>query len=187
MDKILIVVDMQNDFIDGIFKNPDAQAIIPKVAQKIENWDGNHIICTQDSHMPPFYMNFVEGKVFPLHCELQTAGWELNPAINIALGAYIRKDFKHNYIEKLEKDTFISFEIENYLLREVEPQNPFEIHIIGLCNDICIISNALFLRSVFPLANIIVDAQCCAGTTPEQHQAALNIMKACCIEVINEN
>lgn len=183
MDKILIVVDMQNDFIDGILGTQEAQDIIPNVWDKIKNWDDTHILYTMDSHMYPFYIAMTEGKIVPPHCEIDTKGWQINPFIWNAL---IEFGLEHE-IKQIEKDTFIGFEIESYINEEIQPKNPFEIHLVGLCTDICVISNALFLRSLFPCARIIVDAQCCAGTTPEQHQAALNVMKACCIEVINEN
>lgn len=186
MDKILIVVDMQNDFIDGALGSPEAQAIVPKVCEKIKNWDSEKVIYTLDSHEPEFYKNTEEGQKIPKHCIYGKKGWYLANDIQDALTLY---EFKVSSAQTyaIDKDTFGSISELPSLMEKLMPENPFEIHICGLCTDICVISNALILRAAFPYARIIVDARCCAGTTPEQHQAALNVMKACCIEVINEN
>lgn len=186
MDKILIVVDMQEDFIDGALGSPEAQAIVPKVCEKIKNWDSEKVIYTLDSHESEFYKNTEEGQKIPKHCIYGKKGWYLANDIQDALILY---EFKVSSAQTyaIDKDTFGSISELPSLMEKLMPENPFEIHICGLCTDICVISNALILRAAFPYARIIVDAQCCAGTTPEQHQAALNVMKACCIEVINEN
>ena len=182
MDKILIVVDMQNDFIDGILGTQEAQDIIPNVRDKIKNWDDTHILYTMDSYMYPFYIAMTEGKIVPPHCEIDTKGWQINPFIWDALTNF---GLEHE-IKQIEKDTFIGFEIESYINEEIQPKNPFEIHLVGLCTDICVISNALFLRSAFPLAKIYIDAKCCAGSTPENHLSALKIMEANCINILNK-
>ena len=186
MDKILIIVDMQNDFIDGALGTPEAQDIVPEVWEKIKNWDSPHVLYTMDTHIKEFYMGSVEGEKVPFHCVMGSEGWKINPYIWNALIEF-GLEKAENHIEKIEKDTFAGFEIPLSIDFDIMPENPFKIEIVGLCTDICVISNALFLRSVYPMAKIVVDAKCCAGTTPEQHQAALNVMKACCIEVINEN
>ena len=185
-NKVLVIVDMQNDFIDGVLKNKAAHQVCDNVIKKINNWDGENIICTYDTHLQEHYLNTEEGKNIPIHCVYKTWGWQLHEFIYQALLKYTFKNDRNDYFD-VEKDTFGSISELPALIEELCPENPFEIHICGLCTDICVISNALILRAAFPYAKIIVDAECCAGTTPEQHQAALNVMKACCIEVINEN
>ena len=186
MDKILIVVDMQNDFIDGILGTQEAQDIVPEVWEKIKNWDSPYILYTMDTHIKEFSVGSVEGEKVQFHCDMDSKRWQINSYIWNALIEFSLEKYE-NHIKQIEKDTFVGFEIQSYIDEDINPENPFEIEIVGLCTDICVISNALFLRSLYPCARIIVDARCCAGTTPEQHQAALNVMKACCIEVINEN
>ena len=184
MDKILIVVDMQNDFIDGALGTPEAQDIVPEVWEKIKNWDSPYILYTMDTHIKEFYVGSVEGEKVPFHCEMGSKGWKMNPYIWNALIEF-GLEKAGNHIEKIEKDTFTGFEIPSYIDFDIKPENPFKIEIVGLCTDICVISNALFLRSLYPMAKIVVDAACCAGTTKENHLAALNVMKANCIEVKN--
>lgn len=186
MDKILIIVDMQEDFIDGALGSPEAQAVLPKVCEKIKNWDSKHMVYTLDTHEAEFYFNTEEGKRIPQHCLYTKNGWYLHDDIQDALTKYENRP-PYPVVKCVTKDTFGSINELPAQIEELISNNPFEIHICGLCTDICVISNALILRAAFPYARIIVDAQCCAGTTPEQHQAALNVMKACCIEVINEN
>ena len=177
MKKILVVVDMQNDFIDGALGTPEAQAIVDKVAEKIKNFDGE-IFATLDTHTED-YMNTLEGKKLPVpHCIKGTKGWELNPKIEAALKT-------HNYT-MVEKPTFGSVglveEIYNnaYLIDE----KIFEITLIGLCTDICVVSNALLLRANFRNVEIFVDSSCCAGVTPQTHDAALQTMRCCQINVL---
>ena len=184
MDKILIVVDMQNDFIDGALGTPEAQDIVPEVWEKIKNWDSPHILYTMDTHIREFYVGSVEGEKVPPHCEMGSEGWKINSYIWNALIEF-GLERAGNHIEKIEKDTFTGFEIPLCIDFDIAPENPFKIEIVGLCTDICVISNALFLRSAYPMAKIVVDAACCAGTTKENHIAALNVMKANCIEVKN--
>ena len=185
MDKILIVIDMQEDFINGVLGSPEAQAIVPKVCEKIKNWDSEKIIYTLDSHEPEFYKNTEEGQKIPTHCIYGKKGWYLIDDIQDALTLY---EFKIPSAQTwaIDKDTFGSISELPSLIEEVCPKNPFEIHICGLCTDICVISNALILRSAFPQAHIIVDANCCAGSTQENHLSALKVMKSNCIEIINK-
>ena len=180
MDKILIVVDMQNDFIDGILGTQEAQDIIPNVWDKIKNWDDTHILYTMDSHMYPFYIAMTEGKIVPPHCEIDTKGWQINPFIWNAL---IEFGLEHE-IKQIEKDTFIGFEIESYINEEIQPKNPFEIHLVGLCTDICVISNVMIIKVLFPNAKIIVKESCCAGVDKQGHDEALRAMQRCHIEII---
>ena len=169
MKKTLIVVDMQNDFIDGALGTKEAQAIVPNVKKKIEEYKarGDEIIFTRDTH-PANYLETNEGKHLPVeHCIQGTYGWLVAEEVNYPEYRYINKrTFGHTHWE-YEKD----FE---------------EIEIVGLCTDICVVSNALILKAQFPEINITVDASCCAGVTPESHQAALTTMKMCQINVIGE-
>lgn len=172
MKKVLIVIDMQNDFIDGSLGTPEAQAIVPKVKDKIHQYQMNKdmIVFTLDTHYDN-YLDTPEGKKLPIkHCIKNTNGWKISPDIDIS-------DCLH-----FEKDTFGYL---NWYLTEVSLAD--EIELVGLCTDICVISNALILKNYFPDIKIIVDADCCAGTTPEKHKAALETMKSCQVEVIHEN
>lgn len=182
--KILIVVDMQNDFIDGSLGTPEAQAIVPKVIDKIQNWDG-HIICTQDTH-PLGYIDTAEGKKLPVeHCIEYTDGWRISQEIIKALTT-------KETTAMIRKSTFGSMELFVNLGSLIEASTLIdlieitEIQLIGLCTDICVVSNALLAKAFFPEVPIIVDASCCAGTTPENHKAALQVMKCCQIDIINE-
>lgn len=186
MDKILVIVDMQNDFVDvnGALRVPNADKACDNILNKIKNWDGDSIICTYDTHLQEHYLNTEEGKNIPIHCIYNTWGWELHEFIYQALVEYMFAADEHDIIG-VEKDTFGSINELPTLIEELCSENPFEIYICGVCTDICVISNALILRAAFPLAHIVVDANCCAGTTEENHLAALEVMKANCIEVEN--
>ena len=170
--KTLIVVDMQNDFISGSLGSKEAQAIVPNVKRKIEEYRnrGDMIIFTRDTHFSN-YLKTNEGKHLPVeHCIKNTYGWQIADELEVDGSDIVDKPtFSYIYW-----DSHIGFE-------EAE-----EIELIGLCTDICVVSNALLLKALFPNANIIVDASCCAGVTPEKHKAALEIMKSCQINVIGE-
>ena len=185
-NKVLVIIDMQNDFVDinGALKVPDADKVCDNIINKIKNWDGNDIICTYDTHIQELYLNTEEGKNIPIHCIYKTWGWELHEFIYQALLKYTFANSDNRYFD-IEKDTFGSVSELPALIEELCPENPFEIHICGVCTDICVISNAFILRAAFPFAHIVVDANCCAGTTKENHLAALEVMKANCIEVEN--
>lgn len=170
--KILIVVDMQNDFVDGALGSPAAQAIVDKVCRKIDGWDG-YVLFTFDTHYDD-YLETVEGAHIPVaHCIDGTPGWQLNPEV---AKRHTERTFAA-YKETFGAITLI--DVVNML--EIK-----EIQLIGLCTDICVVSNAMLLRAAKPDAIITVDASCCAGTSPENHSAALTVMKQCCIDVINE-
>ena len=174
MKKILIVVDIQNDFVDGALGTPQAQAIIENAAKKIKEFDGD-IFVTYDTHFEN-YMDTLEGKKLPVpHCIKGTAGWELNTQIAKALSGKNHKD--------VEKLTFGSVELPN-LVKEKIGNETAEITLIGLCTDICVVSNALLLKANLLDCEIFVDAACCAGVTPETHNAALDTMRCCQINVI---
>lgn len=174
--KILVVVDMQNDFIDGSLGTQEALSIVQPVCEKIKNFDGK-IYVTLDTHQDNYLETF-EGKHLPVeHCIKGTNGWILNPLVRDAL-----KGQDYNFIEK---PTFGTTQLGSSLqMLTVENKGDFEIEIIGLCTDICVVSNALMLRAKFPDVKITVDASCCAGVTPESHAAALTTMKMCQIDVI---
>ncbi len=174
MEKILIVVDMQNDFVDGALGSKEAEAIVDNVVKKIEGFDGA-IYVTYDTHFED-YMETSEGKNLPVvHCVRDTDGWKLNEKVQAALSK------KEAYTE-IEKITFGSIDLPFVLAEENEMDNA-EIELIGLCTDICVVSNALILKANFPDINISVDSSCCAGVTPEKHQAALETMRSCQINV----
>ena len=173
MNKVLVVVDMQKDFVDGALGSAEAVAIVPNVVQKIKSFDG-FIFVTYDTHSAD-YMNTSEGKKLPVpHCIKGTDGWELNEEVQSAL---VGKE----YIA-VEKPTFGSVDLPK-LIREKVGKS-FEIELVGLCTDICVVSNTLILKANFPENEITVIADCCAGVTPESHNAALQAMKSCQINVI---
>ena len=168
--KVLVVVDMQNDFIDGSLGTPEAVAIVPSVIEKIKEYekDDSLIIYTKDTHFDN-YLETSEGRNLPVkHCIKGTAGHDIPAEI-------LRS---HNLI--FEKLTFGSVELASYL----DGVNFDSIELIGLCTDICVISNALMIKAHFPEREVVVDSSCCAGVTPQTHAAALTTMKMCQIKVI---
>lgn len=172
---ILVVVDMQNDFIDGTLGTEEALKIVPKVVEKIRNFDGR-VIATRDTHEEN-YLQTQEGEKLPVkHCIRGTEGWELHPEI-----AELVRELP------IDKLTFGSLELGNMLQKYDEWQEKIHsVTIIGLCTDICVISNAMIIKAALPETKVIVDASCCAGVTPESHRNALEAMKACQIEIVGE-
>ena len=172
MKDILIVVDMQNDFIDGSLGTPEAQAIVLNVSERVKAavQDGEKLIFTQDTH-PKNYLQTAEGKKLPVeHCIKPSHGWALTSSlIPYAKDAVV-----------LEKPTFGATGLPQHVA------GFDEITVIGLCTDICVISNAMLLKAFLPEAKICVDSNCCAGVTPESHLRALEAMKMCQIAVENE-
>ena len=175
MQQILVVVDMQNDFVAGPLGTPEARAILPKVAEKVKNFPGR-VLFTRDTHEEN-YLESREGKALPVpHCIRGTRGWEICPELET-----LRKE------EPVDKPTFGSTGLGE-VLRAADQygEKIGKITLVGVCTDICVISNALLLRAFLPEAEIAVDAACCAGVTPESHQTALRAMKACQIAIENE-
>lgn len=173
MKRFLVVVDMQKDFVDGALGTKEAVAILPAVAEKIEGFDGG-IFATFDTHFEN-YMQTAEGKNLPVpHCIKGTDGWQLDKTVAAALE-------KKGYTA-VEKNTFGSVDLPA-LIGNAAAGEPFGVELIGLCTDICVVSNALLLKANFPEAPISVDAACCAGVTPEKHEAALETMRSCQIAV----
>ena len=173
MEKILIVVDMQKDFVDGALGTPEAQAIVEAVVQKIRSHTGP-IIATYDTHYED-YMHTAEGKNLPVpHCIRGTEGWQLDSRIAAAL--------EGKPVRYVEKPTFGSVALPG-ILSQAYDMTQVELELVGLCTDICVISNALLLKAHFPEIPIFVDAGCCAGVTPATHEAALAAMRCCQIGI----
>ncbi len=173
MKKLLIVVDMQKDFVDGALGSEDAKRIVPAVAAHIRSFDGD-IVCTLDTHGED-YMQTVEGQKLPVaHCMRGSEGWHLTPLVETALG-----ECSAHVLPAIEKETFGSCTLL-HLLRENHYE---ELLFVGLCTDICVISNVMLAKAACPNARIVVCADACAGVTPESHLTALRAMHACHIEI----
>lgn len=189
--KVLVVIDMQNDFIDGSLGSEAAQSIVPNVVEKIKNFDGDLIILTQDTHYED-YLNTKEGQKLPVvHCVYNTDGWEINEDVMRAVNEF------HGDVQYILKPTFGAAlpmpdlncyeDLVNAINSLFRPDKveEVEIEVVGLDTDICVISNVLLLKSWFyDDAEITVDSKCCAGVTPEKHEAALEVMRSCQINVI---
>lgn len=171
--KFLIVVDMQNDFIDGALGTKEAVAILPAVKEKIMNFDGR-VIFTRDTHEAE-YLSTQEGRNLPVeHCVRGADGWQINAELEA-----LRKE------DAVDKPSFGSIELAQMLKDCNEKEAIESIELVGLCTDICVISNAMIIKAYLPETPIIVDAACCAGVTPESHENALNAMAMCQIKVEN--
>ena len=171
MKKILVVVDMQNDFIDGALGTPEAVAIVPYVKELIEGFNGK-VLFTRDTHFEN-YMSTEEGRNLPVpHCIKGTDGWQIRAELDA-----LRRT------EAIDKLTFGSRELVDVLAAEGEIES---ITFVGLCTDICVISNAMVVKAFFPEIPLLVDAKACAGVTPESHARALEAMKMCQIKIVNE-
>lgn len=172
MRKLLVVVDMQKDFVDGALGTKEAVQIVPTVVKKIQSYDIRDVFVTRDTHQTD-YMETQEGKNLPVeHCIEGTPGWELNEDVaEVTRGATF-----------INKPTFGSTELAS-MISEIASNEEIEIELIGLCTDICVVSNALVLKAFMPEVKISVDSSCCAGVTPDKHDAALETMKSCQINV----
>ncbi len=175
MKKFLIVIDMQKDFIDGALGTKEAQQIVKKVMKKIELFEGE-ICCTRDTHQNN-YLETQEGRNLPVvHCIKGSQGWEIELGLEEAMTKKGAKFF--------DKNTFGSLDLAHYLGKIEKKEQIESIELIGLCTDICVISNAIILKAAFPEIPIIVDSSCCAGVTPQSHENALKAMEMCQIHVI---
>lgn len=174
--KVLVVIDMQNDFITGPLGTKEAKEILPRVIQKVKDFDGG-VFYTQDSHNKS-YLETQEGRFLPIpHCIYGSDGWKIPCELEDA----IRPKMNRN----IQKTTFGS-EALAYNIRELWLMSVAdEVELCGVCTDICVISNALLLKAFLPEIKITVDASCCAGTTPKAHEMALNVMKQCQIYIRN--
>ncbi len=169
--KILVVVDMQNDFIDGALGTPEAVAIVPYVKEVIEHFEGK-VLFTRDTHFEN-YMETQEGKNLPVpHCIKGSCGWQIRGELDA-----LRKT------DAIDKITFGSKDLISVLEAE---ENIESITFVGLCTDICVISNAMMVKGFYPEIPLIVDAKGCAGVTPQSHKNALEAMKMCQVQIINE-
>lgn len=173
MKKILVVIDMQNDFIDGALGTAEALGIVEKVVDKIGSYPADCIYATRDTHGED-YLETSEGRYLPIkHCIKGTKGWEIRPEVARAMPQ----------AAVIDKPTFGSEELAQRLLEESRKEE-IEIEFVGLCTDICVVTNALLVKTKLPEVKISVDASCCAGVTPESHEAALLTMKMCQVDVI---
>ena len=173
MNNILVVVDMQNDFIDGALGTKEAVAIVDNVVNTVKDFNGR-IIFTRDTHGKD-YMDTREGRHLPVpHCIKDTEGWQIRKELQDLCGFVI------------DKPCFGSMELAQLLIEENKKQAIDSVCFVGLCTDICVISNAMIVKSALPEIDVVVDAACCAGVTPQSHLNALEAMKMCQIAVINE-
>ena len=172
MRKLLVVVDMQKDFVDGALGTKEAVAIVPAVIEKIKSYDKKDIFVTRDTHQSD-YMETQEGHNLPVvHCVEGTPGWELDKEVAAVVeGATF-----------VNKPTFGSVKLAE-MISNIASKEEIGIELIGLCTDICVVSNALMLKANMPEVHISVDSKCCAGVTPEKHEAALETMRSCQIDV----
>ncbi len=174
MKKFLIVVDVQKDFVDGSLGTAEAQGIIQNVCEKIRGFEGE-IIVTFDTHGEN-YLESAEGKKLPVkHCIKGTEGFELDENVKSALEGKV--------YTAVEKPAFGSVKLPE-VIRDMAQGDDFTVELVGLCTDICVVSNALIIKANFPEIEISVDSSCCAGVTPDSHNAALETMKSCQINVI---
>ena len=179
--KVLVVVDMQNDFISGSLGSKEAQAIVDNVVQRILDFEGL-ILYTLDTHTTN-YLQTKEGQKLPVeHCIAGTDGWAPNSAVWMALMHKNVADEQH----MIAKDTFGGVSLPMRIHEMLGGSEPESIDLVGLCTDICVISNALLVKAFYPESTITVDAAACAGATPEGHKTALTAMKACHIDLVNE-
>lgn len=190
--KILGVIDMQNDFIDGALGTKEAQAIVPNVVKKIKSCDSDTVVLfTKDTHHED-YLSTQEGKKLPVeHCIYGTHGWSINNEVSSAaksengfMGATYSSPSVIN--SRILKDGFGSTILVDTIQAISDIEGIESIELIGLCTDICVISNAITLKTFFPEIPITVDASCCAGVAPQSHKNALEAMKMCQINIINE-
>lgn len=170
--RVLVVIDMQNDFITGSLGTKEAQAIVEKVCRKIQDFDGE-VLFTLDTHGPD-YLETQEGRLLPVaHCIKGTPGWELEPRVRALCKT-----------TPIEKPTFGSTGLADVLqAKHLHGGGLDEVVFVGLCTDICVVSNALLVKARLPEVPLTVDASCCAGVTPEAHQHALAVLRSCLITV----
>lgn len=175
MQKILVVIDMQNDFIDGALGTKQAVDIVQNVVRKIESYAGCKVFATRDTHGEN-YLETSEGKHLPVpHCIRGSEGWNIRKEV--------AKGLLKAEAEIIDKPTFGSLALADRL-HEIIREEEAEIELVGLCTDICVVSNAMLLKARLPETTIRVDAACCAGVTPESHNAALLTMKMCQVEIM---
>ena len=174
MKDVLIVVDMQNDFIDGALGTAEAVSIVPNVVEKVKSFPGT-VIFTRDTHTEN-YLSTQEGRKLPVtHCVKGTPGWQIRAELEA-----LRKS------DAVDKPGFGSTALAHMLASMDKAEGLSSVTLVGLCTDICVISNAMLIKAALPEVPVIVDAACCAGVTPASHKNALEAMKMCQIDIINE-
>ena len=188
--RVLIVVDMQNDFITGSLGSPEAQAIVPVMTERLREYeDGNTLVLfTKDTHYSD-YLITQEGSNLPVeHCIKGTPGWSIVKEISsfVDHGNFMTYSAKDIIKGRVCKESFGSIRLAEIVENIAANEGVEEIVMMGVCTDVCVVSNALMLKAYCPEIKITVDASCCAGVTPEKHQAALETMKSCQINVIGE-
>ena len=172
MNRYLFVIDYQNDFVDGALGFPGAEKLDEKIAAKVRAYGKGHVLFTRDTHFEN-YLNTREGRNLPVkHCIRGTPGWEIHPDLEA-----LRKT------PPIDKRTFGSSELPQVLAEEGDLES---VTFLGLCTDICVISNVMLVKAFFPEIPLIVDAAGCAGVTPQSHKNALEAMKMCQITIVNE-
>lgn len=170
---VLVVIDMQNDFIDGAMGNSEAVAIVPRVAAKIAAYRemGAPIVFTRDTHGED-YLSTREGRNLPVvHCVKDTEGWQISEQLDTTDALIV------------DKGAYGSVDLPEVIAGLSDVTG---IEMVGVCTDVCVISNAIILKAAFPEWPLVVDASCCAGVTPQSHQTALDAMKMCHVTVVNE-
>ncbi len=175
--KILIVIDMQNDFLTGALRNEEGIKIIPSVVKRIKEYieEGNLVLATRDTHFENYLLTQEGNKLPVAHCIKGTFGWEIEESISEALS--------DSFV--FDKPTFGSRNLGSYLLNKFEKeQEDLEIEFVGVCTDICVISNAMIVKAYLPEARVKVNSSLCAGVTTESHNNALKAMASCQIEII---
>ena len=184
--KALVIIDMQNDFIDGALGTPEAQAIVPNVVNKMKEYENTDtiVLFIKDTHFDD-YLETSEGKKLPVpHCLKDTEGWSIHPSIHAEFknGRYNTFSSERVINGRVLKTTFGSYK----LIKVLDHLEIDEVELCGVCTDICVVSNAMLIKNLLPDIKVTVDASCCAGVTPEKHAAALEVMKSCQIDVIGE-
>lgn len=182
MKKILVVIDCQNDFITGSLRNTKAIKAVPNIVKKIREFDGDAIIYTMDTH-DENYLETKEGKALPyVHCVKGTEGWELPSDVRSEL---VSAQLRNVRIFEIQKPTFGSLQLPEDIRSIIGGGEEFEVEFVGFCTDICVISNVLITKAAFyEQATISIDSSCCAGVTPQKHEAALEAMRSCQINVV---
>lgn len=176
-ENLLVVVDMQNDFVNGPLGTPEAEQIVDRICKKIDDWDG-HVVFTKDTHYED-YLETVEGKHIPVkHCIDNSGGWQLVEKIERRRAERSGQFGRTSFV--VYKDSF-GAPLLCDVIRDLEVKT---IQLVGVCTDICVLANALLVRSLLPEVRVFVDPACCAGTSPRAHMAALEIMRKCCIDII---
>ena len=187
---VLVLVDLQNDFIDGSLGTPEAKKIIPNIVNKINNYPNKSnvlVLYTKDTHDDNTYLDTLEGSILPIkHCIENTPGWSINKDVERAVKSNRFLSYSSDKIinSRVYKNTFGSDDLRNFFVKFSDKIE--EVEFCGLTTDICVVSNVLMCRQALPNTEITIDASCCSGTTSDKHKAALEVMKSCQINVIGE-